>query len=117
MITTTEAIVFDAGPVAAIPLGEGRTVHVGGEEIAIFRLRTGEVYAVQASCPHRGGPLADGLVGGRRVVCPLHAFAFDLPTGEPVRNACPALRTYKVRVNAATHLLVTVHSGEGADQC
>ena len=108
MITTSEARVVNAGPVERIPLGEGRNVEVAGEEIAVFRTRAGELYAVQATCPHRGGPLADGIVGGNRVVCPLHAYAFDLATGEPTREGCPALRTYRVTVSSAGEILLTV---------
>src|SRR5687768_5756681 len=100
MIMRSEARVVSAGPVERIPLGEGRNVEVDGEEIAVFRTRAGEVYAVQATCPHRGGPLADGIVGGKRVVCPLHAYAFDLASGEPAREGCPALRTYPVSLSS-----------------
>ena len=72
-----------------IPLREGRAVKVGGEELAIFNL--GEKFlAVANRCPHRGGPLADGIVSGESVVCPLHAWKVCLssggverPSGEP----------------------------------
>jgi len=87
-------MVWDLGPSAVIPPGEGRVFHVGSERVAVFRTRTGELFATQAECPHRGGPLADGLVGAGRVICPLHAFQFDLCTGEPVKNSCESLRTY-----------------------
>ena len=53
------------GPLSSIPPGEGRSYLVGGEKIAVFCIRSGGVFAVQAECPHRGGPLADGLVGHR----------------------------------------------------
>jgi nitrite reductase (NADH) small subunit len=99
MITAVTNDVHCAGPVELIPAGEGRTVRVAGEEIAIFRTRPGELFAVQARCPHKGGPLADGIVGGTRVVCPLHAFPFELSTGESLRSGCPALRTYPVFVD------------------
>ena len=108
MFTTSEARVVNAGPVERIPLGEGRNVGVEGEEIAVFRTRAGELYAVQATCPHKGGPLADGIVGGKRVVCPLHSYAFDLATGEPNREGCPALRTYRVTVSSAGEILLNV---------
>lgn len=106
MTSIGAARVYNAGPIDRIPLGEGRTVSVGAEEIAVFRTRLGQVCAVQATCPHRGGPLADGIVGGSRVVCPLHAYAFELSTGEPVRDDCPALRTYPVTVDAQGMILV-----------
>ena len=59
------------GPLSAIPPGEGRNFVSLGEKIAVFRTRGGEVFAVQAECPHRGGPLADGLLGGTTLICPL----------------------------------------------
>jgi nitrite reductase (NADH) small subunit len=94
------------GPVERIPPGEGRRYRVAGEEVAVFRSRTGAVYAVQAECPHRGGPLADGLTGSGRVVCPLHGWAFDLATGAPVRHECAALRTYSAEVSAEGELWI-----------
>jgi nitrite reductase (NADH) small subunit len=100
------------GPVERIPLGEGRTYRLDGEEVAVFRTRQGEVFAVQARCPHRGGPLADGLVGGGRVLCPLHGHAFELATGDAVNNRCTALRRYRVSVTAAGDLLLGAHSAE-----
>lgn len=112
MIASNNAFVHNAGPLDRIPVGEGRTFSVDGEEIAVFRTRAGGVHAVQARCPHRGGPLADGIVGGDRVVCPLHAYAFDLPTGASVRDGCPALRVYRVSVSSAGDLLLSVPSAE-----
>ena len=79
-MTETEMDVV-AGPLSLIPPGEGRTFSVGGVRIAIFHTRDGGVFATQADCPHRGGPLADGLTGGGMVVCPLHSWKFDLQTG------------------------------------
>ena len=61
------------GSLADIPVGEGRAFAVGEEQVAVFRLRRSHVRAVQAGCPHLGGPLADGQVDEHVVVCPLHA--------------------------------------------
>ena len=88
------------GPLARIPLGEGRVVIAAGIAVAVFRSRSGALFATEPQCPHRGGPLADGLVGGCLVVCPLHGFKFDLATGQPVGNACRPLRTYPVETSA-----------------
>jgi nitrite reductase (NADH) small subunit len=96
----------DLGPVEAIPLGEGRACVVAGREIAVFRTREGEIHAVQARCPHRGGPLADGLVGAGVVVCPLHGRRFDLRTGEPIGDRCAALATYRVETTPDGRLLL-----------
>ncbi|MBI2395214.1 MAG: Rieske 2Fe-2S domain-containing protein [Deltaproteobacteria bacterium] len=84
------------GPIELVPPGEGRTFDLGGMAIAVFRTRDGELYATQARCPHKQGPLADGLVGGRSVTCPLHARRFDLATGQAHGGECDALRTYPV---------------------
>ncbi|GAA1610013.1 Rieske (2Fe-2S) protein [Actinoplanes couchii] len=86
------------GPVDDIPLGEGRTYAVGDDMIAVFHLRTGEVRAVSAVCPHKGGPLADGQIDNRVVVCPLHLYAWDLATGCS-QSGQPAIDVYPVRVD------------------
>ena len=99
MMSVMEAargLTFTLGPVEQIPLGEGRVFEVDGRSIAVFRTRQGEVFATQAACPHKAGPLCDGIIGGRQIVCPLHAYKFDLATGSPVGNDCDALRTYVV---------------------
>jgi nitrite reductase (NADH) small subunit len=68
------------GRAADVPLLEGRRVTVGGRRVAVFRLP--EAFAaIDAHCPHRGGPLSDGLVADRCVTCPLHGWRFDLLTG------------------------------------
>ncbi|MDQ0677209.1 nitrite reductase/ring-hydroxylating ferredoxin subunit [Arthrobacter pascens] len=83
------------GPVEQIPLGEGRAFGVGGEQVAVFRLRDGSLRAVSAVCPHRGGPIADGTIDQQVVLCPLHQHAFDLRTGCSSTGAEP-LRSYHV---------------------
>jgi nitrite reductase (NADH) small subunit len=110
MITTAEQTTtsYNLGPVERIPPGEGRVFRVDGTEVAIFRTRAGQVYATQPTCPHRGGPLADGLVGAGKVICPLHTYVFDLATGQAVDNTCAQLRTYPVRVNEADEILLTL---------
>lgn len=85
-------------PIEAIPPGEGRTFQVDSERIAIFNTRSGKVFAVQADCPHRGGPLSDGLLGGATLICPLHNWKFDLPTGNAELGSC-GLKTYSVRLS------------------
>jgi nitrite reductase (NADH) small subunit len=92
------ASVLNLGPVDRIPPGEGRVFTVDGLRVAVFRTRHGELHATQAECPHRQGPLADGLVGGGIVVCPLHGWKFTISSGEPVGNDCPTLATYPVRL-------------------
>src|SRR5512138_1888199 len=104
----------DLGPVERIPLGEGRTYRVQGELVAVFRARGGELFATQALCPHAEGPLADGLVGGGRVLCPLHAFAFDLRSGRCLNGGCGDLRTYEVGVTADGRIALGAPARDGA---
>ena len=81
-----------------VPLGEGRAVQVGGRRVAVFRTEEGW-FALDAACPHLGGPLADGIVASRTVICPLHERRFDLATGQERSNGsyCAAVHRVEVR--------------------
>ncbi|HET7131680.1 MAG TPA: nitrite reductase small subunit NirD [Gammaproteobacteria bacterium] len=72
---------LDVGPVASLPARGARVVRVGDASIAVFRTSAGQVYALHDRCPHRGGPLSQGIVHGDRVTCPLHDWVIDLTTG------------------------------------
>ena len=72
-----------------VPPREGRPVTIGDMEIAIFNLN-GRFHTIENACPHKGGPLCDGIVTGTAVVCPLHGRRFDLETGLPVRASEPS---------------------------
>jgi nitrite reductase (NADH) small subunit len=82
-----------------IPLREGRSVTIDTHEIAIFRLGD-RFFAIANTCPHRGGPLSEGIVSGNTVVCPLHAWKVDFETGSVLNQAgaVPCVRTYPTRV-------------------
>ena len=69
---------------ANIPRREGRAVKLGDNEVAIFNLGSTFV-AVENRCPHRGGPLADGIVSGNSVICPLHQWKVCLSSGAVTR--------------------------------
>ena len=99
---------YDLGSVDRIPLGEGKTFLVDGREIAVFRERGDVVHATQARCPHKAGLLADGLVGDGKVICPMHAFKFDLATGTPLGSGCESLKTYRVELTADRRVVLWV---------
>ena len=84
-----------------IPLREGRAVEVGGQVVAVFNLGD-RFLALENRCPHRGGPLADGIVSAGTVVCPLHAWKVDLTTGsvtnQPENPQC--VKTFPARIEA-----------------
>ena len=89
-----------------IPLREARAVTAGSREIAIFNLGD-RFLAIGNRCPHRSGPLADGIVSGDTVVCPLHAWKFSLDTGKGVSsaNASSCVETFRTRVEHGVVLL------------
>ena len=88
-------------PCDNIPLREGRAAVIAGREIAIFNLGD-RFLAIDNQCPHKGGPLCDGIVAGDSVVCPLHAWKVHLETGCVERPAGMAacVKTYATRVDA-----------------
>jgi len=81
MAETTATPTINLGSISRIPLGQGRCYVVGSDEIAVFRQRDGRLFATQNRCPQRQGPLAEGVLGGGRIICPLHAHRFNLDTG------------------------------------
>ena len=82
------------GLAADVPMLEGRSVTIEGRRIAVFRT-PGGFRAIDHACPHAGGPLADGIVAGGCVTCPLHGLRFDLDTGAAVGGE-ERVRTYEV---------------------
>jgi nitrite reductase (NADH) small subunit len=84
-----------------IPPREGRPVHIGTREIAIFNLGD-RFLATDNQCPHQGGPLCDGIVTGESVVCPLHAWKVNLANGSverPTQGKDHCVSTYPIRID------------------
>jgi nitrite reductase (NADH) small subunit len=102
------------GPVDDIPVGEGRAYAVDGRQIAVFRLRDGSLRALDAVCPHRGGPLADGLADDLVVICPLHNHTYDLTTGCEVSNGGAGVRAYRAHVDDAGAIRLGIDASAAA---
>lgn len=83
------ALTVRVARLADLPEGAGVEVEAGGRRLALFRNGT-QIYALDASCPHAGGPIATGLVRGGVVTCPWHWWRFRLDTGE--RLGAPGIR-------------------------
>lgn len=81
-----------------LPVGLGRPFDVGGHRVAVFRTRAGKVFAVANRCPHKGGPLAEGMLAGEQVVCPYHAYRYQADSGECDQASACAVTTYPVEV-------------------
>jgi nitrite reductase (NADH) small subunit len=73
---------IEVGPLDSIQRRSARHVKTPNGDIAIFRTTNDEVFALQDSCPHQGGPLSQGIVSGTGVTCPLHSWCIELKTGE-----------------------------------
>ncbi|MGQ7296785.1 Rieske (2Fe-2S) protein [Quadrisphaera sp. KR29] len=101
--TATATTGVRVAALAEIPPGEGRAYVVDGAQVAVFHHRDGRVSAVDAVCPHSGGPLADGQIDSCVVICPLHLNTWDLRTGESTSGQAP------VRV----HAVVVVDTPDG----
>ena len=74
----------DVGAVTDIPVRGARRVPTPDGDVAIFRTGDGRVFALMDRCPHKGGPLSQGIVHGHAVACPLHNWSIELATGEPM---------------------------------
>ncbi len=85
-------------PASAIPLLGARVVRTALGNVAIFRNQDDQVFAVQDACPHKGGPLSQGIVHGLTVTCPLHAWKIDLDCGEAIAPDQGCVARYPVQV-------------------
>lgn len=88
----------EIGRLEDIPRQGSRVVRTPQGDIAVFRTLADEVFALQDRCPHRGGPLSQGIVHGRRVTCPLHNWVLELESGEAVAPDAGCARHYPVRI-------------------
>jgi nitrite reductase (NADH) small subunit len=77
-----EPVWIDIGKLEDIPARGARVVKTAKGCVAVFRTADNEVFALNDRCPHRGGPLSQGIVHGRSVTCPLHNWVIDLASGE-----------------------------------
>jgi nitrite reductase (NADH) small subunit len=89
---------FDCGPVEAIPRRGARMVRTPRREIAVFRTAGNEIFALENKCPHKGGPLSEGIVHGRKVACPLHNWIIDLESGGATGADQGCARKFPVKI-------------------
>jgi len=97
---------MDVAAADAIAPGTARTLPVeGGEEIAVFRTIAGDFYALVNKCPHKHGPLSQGIVHGDAVTCPLHSWNISLKTGEAMGEDKGCVPTIPLRLEGGRILL------------
>ena len=85
------------GNISDIPLRGARCVKTPQGKIAVFRTAENEVFAIEDHCPHKGGPLSQGIVHARAVTCPLHNWVISLETGKALGADEGEVRTSAVR--------------------
>ncbi len=88
----------DIGEAESVPALGSRIVRTAKGDIAVFRTQADEYFALDDRCPHKGGPLSQGIVHGARVTCPLHNFVIELATGKAVAPDEGCTHAYDVRV-------------------
>ena len=89
---------IELGNISAVPRRGARCVNTPGGKIAVFRTAEDQIFAIENRCPHKGGPLSEGIVHGASVTCPLHNWVFDLATGKAQGADEGSVRTYPVKV-------------------
>lgn len=96
---------IDIGQLDDIPRRGARCIKAGGTAIAVFRSADNRVYALEDKCPHRNGPLSQGIVHDGCVTCPLHNWVVSLETGAAQGADEGATRIFPVKVNGGRILL------------
>ena len=87
---------IEIGTIAAIPRRGARCVNTPAGRIAVFRTQEDQVFAIENRCPHKQGPLSEGIVHGASVTCPLHNWVFDLATGKALGADEGQVKTYPI---------------------
>ena len=88
----------ELGPLEVIPSRGARVIKNPHGDIAVFRAGDDHVFALRDRCPHKGGPLSQGIVYGHRVTCPLHNWSINLQDGVAVAPDQGCAASFPVRV-------------------
>ena len=96
---------FDIGDIADIPRRGARCIKIGEMSVAIFRTVDDHIYALEDHCPHKKGPLSQGIVHDACVTCPLHNWVISLETGEAQGADQGSTRIYPVQLDGTRIML------------
>jgi nitrite reductase (NADH) small subunit len=103
---------IEVGKLDEIPKLGARVLRTPTGDIAVFRTADDGIFALRDRCPHKGGPLSQGIVHGKRVACPLHDWKIALDTGEAVAPDEGCSASYPVTVvDGVIHLSLTPVDG------
>lgn len=103
------------GGLADIPSAGARVVRTPLGPVAVFRTGDDRVFAVRDQCPHRGGPLSQGMVFGHRVACAMHGLQIDLESGQAVAPDTGCVARYPVKVEDGAVFLSLSEEAERLD--
>ncbi|WP_374120832.1 nitrite reductase small subunit NirD [Neobacillus sp. PS3-12] len=81
-----------------LPMNLGKTVKIGALEIALFRLANGDVRAIENRCPHKGGVLAEGILSGEHVFCPMHDWKISVVDGKVQEPDFGCVKIYETEI-------------------
>lgn len=104
----------DIGALEAIPRRGARVVKTAAGCIAVFRTQDDQAFALDDRCPHRGGPLSQGIVHGTGVTCPLHNWVISLETGDAQGPDQGQVRSWPLRVEGGRVLIDLTKRAEAA---
>ncbi len=104
-VMNAESNWLEIGRVDEIPQLGARIVRTADGDIAVFRNADDEIFALRDECPHKGGPLSQGIVSGKRVACPLHDWKINLDSGEAVAPDEGCAASYPVKVEKGVIML------------
>jgi nitrite reductase (NADH) small subunit len=110
----TEAAWTDIGALAQIPRRGARVVRTARGCVAVFRTVDDRAFALDDRCPHRGGPLSQGIVHGTSVTCPLHNWVLNLETGAAQGADEGRARSFPLRVENGRVLIDLAALGRSA---
>lgn len=102
------------GSISDIPRRGARCVDTPGGKIAVFRTAEDRVFAIDDHCPHKGGPLSQGIVHGAFVTCPLHNWVISLETGKAQGADDGCVRTIPIKLEGDTLLIALETKAERA---
>ena len=91
-------ILISIGSITDIPRRGARCIETPQGKIAVFRTADDRVFAIEDHCPHKGGPLSQGIVHGAAVTCPLHNWVISLETGKALGADEGVVRTIPIRI-------------------
>ena len=100
------------GSISDIPRRGARCVDTPDGKIAVFRTADDRVFAIEDRCPHKGGPLSQGIVHGAAVTCPLHNWVISLETGKAQGADEGCVRTIPIKLDGDT-LLIAIEARAG----